>query len=180
MSTDGSSMDWSDLFDSQPMSCSSEETRTTHLSSSDTQEMAQLTEQMSSSVQASSLEDLSDKLPENLNLKDTYVIYSVGNTTLCLSSLDPQYATESQLQLLDRHLLDVKIAHPEQPLWPNPDILTLGMRNIFDVDEDVPSTSSAAATAAVPTSTPSRRCHTKMKCVKQLGKKRRAKQHHKF
>lgn len=169
-------MDWSDLVDIRPPSSSSEETTTGNLSPSESEVMTQPTEQTS----APSLEDLSDKLPENLNLKDTYVIYSVGNTTLCLSSLDTQYATEPQLQLLDRHLLDVKIAHPDEPLWPNPDILTLGMRNVFDVE--VPCTSSAAAapTATVVTSTPSRRCHTKMKCVKKLGKKRRTKQHYKF
>lgn len=178
MSTDGSSVGWSDLLNTRPVSSSTEETATVNMLPNQEQVMAQLTEQMT----APRLEDMSDKLPENLNLKDTYVIYSVGNTTLCLSSLDTQYATEPQLQLLDRHLLDVKIAHPEQPLWPNPEILTLGMRNMLDVD--VPCTSSAAATVAaaanVIASAPSRRCHTKMKSVKQLGKKRRNKQQYRF
>lgn len=170
MSTDGSSLGWSDLLESRPLSSSSDETTTVNMSPQQTQAMiAQLAEQM----KVPSLDDLSDNLSENLNLKDTYVIYSVGNSTLFLSSLDTQYATEHELQLLDRHLLDVKIAEPDEPLWPSPDVLTMGMRNVLD--GDVPCTSSAAASA----STTSRRCHSKIKCAKQLGKKRRTKLHYK-
>lgn len=173
MSTDGSSLGWSDLLDSRPLSSSSDET-TVHMSPKQTPAMTQLSRTLlTEEPLAPSLDDLTDKLPENLNVKDTYVIYSVGNATLLMGSLDPKFATDHQLELLDRHLLDVKIADPEEPLWPNPDVLTMGMRNL--ANGDVPCTSSAAASA----STTNRRCHSKMKSINKLGKKQRTKLHYK-
>ncbi|XP_030379131.1 uncharacterized protein LOC115627553 [Scaptodrosophila lebanonensis] len=92
--------------------------------------------------------------PSHVNQKpkdNTYIIFSPGNPTLFLNSLDPILATESERTLLDRHLTGVKTAKHAGPMWPNPAVLTMGMQsasNTISRTSTMPSTSAAAAAAA--------------------------------
>lgn len=168
MSTNGSSLGWLDLLDSRPPSSSSEKT---------TQQTQQLMPRLNEKFalpMLDELNELNESLPENLDVRDTYIIYSVGNSTLFMSSLDPLYATDHQLELLDRHLVDVKVANPVGPLWPNPGVLTMDMRTKYDCD--MPGTSTAAKSGNCGCFGGGiggrRRYRSKTKCFKVTGKKR--------
>lgn len=164
MSTNGSSVGWLDLLDSRPPSSSSEKT---------TQQTQQLVPRLNEKFALPMLDELNESLPENLDVRDTYIIYSVGNSTLFMSSLDPLYATDHQLELLDRHLVDVKVANPVGPLWPNPGVLTMDMRPKYDCD--MPGTSTAAKSGNLGCFGRNigcrRRHRCKTKCFKVTGKK---------
>lgn len=162
MSTNGSSLGWLDLLDSRPPSSSSEKTAQ--------QTQQQLMPKFSEKIALPMLDELSESLPDKLNVRDTYIIYSVGNSTLFMSSLDPLCATDHQMELLDRHLVDVKIANPVGPLWPNPGVLTVDMRTKYDCD--LPGTSSAVKSANGIVNSSRRRYRSKTKCIKLTGKKR--------
>ncbi|SPP77969.1 Hypothetical predicted protein [Drosophila guanche] len=75
-----------------------------------------------------SLDKLMSELSTNTSTKNKYIVYSVGNPTLILNSLDPQQLTVAESQLLDKHLTDVKVLPPSMPMFPDPQILVQGMK----------------------------------------------------
>lgn len=176
MSTNGSSLGWLDLLESRPPSSSSDKTTPQTQQQQLLQQPQQQQQQQPKLSEkfalpgSRKLDEISESLPEKLDVRDTYIIYSVGNSTLFMSSLDPLSATDHQLELLDRHLVDVKIASPVDPLWPNPSVLTMDMRTKYDLD--MPGTSSALKSGNTTMLGGRRRFRSKTKCIKVTGKKR--------